>query len=82
VSDREEQRFIAALTAQTIQAARIEGARLALEAAHSSVKTLIGADLSGSDCRDAGEGYDYAIDDAMGQIRALDPAQIVKGTGK
>jgi hypothetical protein len=65
--------------AATIQAARIEGARLALEAAHSSVKTLIGADLSGSDCRDAGEGYDYAIDDAMEQIRALDPAQIVGG---
>jgi hypothetical protein len=64
--------------AAAIQAARIEGARMALEAALSTVKILIGADLSGSDCRDAGEGYDYAIDDAMEQIRALDPAIIAK----
>jgi hypothetical protein len=72
VSDREEQRFIAAMTAQAIQAARIEGARLALEAAAGIVPRV----------HVVCGGMIRSIVDIQSAIRAIDPAHILRGTGK
>ena len=42
----------------------------ALAEAVETVRALEGKDMSGTDCRDAGEGYDLAIRDAVAAIRA------------